>query len=520
MRLRSAAPLVAGGLLLAVAALSPRAVPYNMDEFVHYQALACATAPRERGLPSFRDGCGLYDLRPPFLAAPLPLRSYLYVGSLPALPFYPLWRSVGDPVAARLQGALFAALSLVLAARLVRVRLSSALAAALVYPLLLVTFLVDEGPVGLSAVLFLGALLALRRALRPPTAGRVAWGVVAGALLFAGLWTKLLFAWWLPAVAWFGAREARPSAAETIPAAARRAAPVLVAAALAALLPTAALLASVDRDGRSYLDTALHRGKIELAPQDVENKAAGLWRYVVDGALVAPRNLLLPRWPLDVAPALLAFVVLAAGLRGPRRRDIAGWTLLAAVTFAAVSSSAFSQWPHHFFFPLLPLVLALAVALDRLGRLPRGALLVAAALFWATLAARWPAAAFPADSSFGKDALLRQIRAEGLDRDRFLVHASWGTYYIAQLFGDPERVGVFLKALPDDARQLAEVRDLAIGRGRPILLLSSRRWERIQTPAVTAILGEPRRRWRVGEWWAAEYEPAAGGRIRSASPRP
>ena len=31
--------------------LSPRAVPYNMDEFVHYHALGCATAPLSRELP-------------------------------------------------------------------------------------------------------------------------------------------------------------------------------------------------------------------------------------------------------------------------------------------------------------------------------------------------------------------------------------------------------------------------------------------------------------------------------------
>jgi hypothetical protein len=381
MRPRRAAALIAGAVLLAAAALSPRAIPYNMDEFVHYQALACATAPQERGLPSFRDGCGLYDLRPPLVEKALPLRSYLYVGSLPVLPFYPLWRAVRDPVAARLQGALFAALSLVLAARLLRVRFPSALAAALVYPLLLVTFLVDEGPVGLSAVLFLGTLVALRRALRPQATARGAWSALAGALVFGGLWTKPLFAWWLPAVAWFGAREARPSPGETLGAAARRAGPVLAAALVAALLPTAALLASVDRDGRPYLDTALHRGRIDVAPEDVENEAARLWNYALDGARVAPRNLVLPDWPADVTPFLVALVLVGAGLRGPRRREVLSWSLLGAVTFAAVSSSAFSQWPHHFFFPLFLLCLAMGVALDGLGRSGRRAAAVAVALF-------------------------------------------------------------------------------------------------------------------------------------------
>jgi hypothetical protein len=185
---------------------------------------------------------------------------------------------------------------------------------------------------------------------------------------------------------------------------------------------------------------------------------------------------------------------------------VAAWAALAVLTLALAASSAYSQWPHHFFFPLLPLVLALAAALDAIPRRGRAVVAVAAAIFWATLAVRWPVAAFPTDSDFAKDELLRHVRERALDRDRFQVHTSWGTYYVAQLFGDPARIAVFLKALPDDRAQLAEVRDLAAARGRPVLLLSSRRWERIQTDAVAAILGPPKRTWRFGEWWAVEYD--------------
>ncbi len=40
--------LAAVGLLL-LAALSPRGLPYNMDEFVHYQPLGCSSAPLASG---------------------------------------------------------------------------------------------------------------------------------------------------------------------------------------------------------------------------------------------------------------------------------------------------------------------------------------------------------------------------------------------------------------------------------------------------------------------------------------
>jgi hypothetical protein len=511
--------------LLVAAWLSPHVIPYNMDEFVHYHALACATAPLQHGLPIFRDGCGLYDLRPPFLTSPWPLRSYLYIGSVPAVPFYPFWRLLDDPVSVRVQGAVFALVCLLLAARLLRVRLSSVAMAAVLLPVLLVTFLVDEGPVGLSAVLLLGTLAAWRRALaaaeRPASLG---WSVAAGLLLFLGIWVKLVFAWWLPAVAYFVWSEGRRREGHGS-GSARRRARALAIAVVACALPTGLLLASVDRDGRPYVDTALRRGRIEGGPEGVRESATRLWSYVADASRVAPRNLVFPSWPVDGMPALLALAVVGAGLRLPRRREVVAWAVLAASTFGIASASPYSQWPHHFFFPLLLLVLALAVALDGLGPRARRGMAIAAALFWATLVVRWPAATFPTSSSFAKDEMLRTLRARGRDRETFQVHASWGTYYIAQLFGDPERIVVYLKGISDDPGLLAEVRALAAERGRPVLLVSSRRWDRLQTPAVARALGSPRRTWRFGDWWAVEYgtadpEASSPARVTAAATPP
>ena len=181
-----------------------------MDEFVHYHALGCASAPRSRELPLIRDGCGYFDLRLPLAAAPLPLRAYSYIGSLPAVPFYPFWKVLADPVAARVQGAFFFLLWAALAARLLRVRASAIVTAGLVFPVWLATFVVDEGPVGLSALLLLLALVAARRALASPRPGAsAAWAAGSGLALFLGLWTKLVFAWWLPAFLVFAVEEAR-----------------------------------------------------------------------------------------------------------------------------------------------------------------------------------------------------------------------------------------------------------------------------------------------------------------------
>jgi hypothetical protein len=242
----------------------------------------------------------------------------------------------------------------------------------------------------------------------------------------------------------------------------------------------------------------------------VQSAAARLLPYLADGARVAPRNVVLPSsvldaWPLAVAAAIL---LLGARLR-ERRGEMLAWMSLAGLTFAAASLSAYSQWPHHFAFPLFLLVLGLAVALDGLPAGARRAIALLVVAFWATLAARWPAAEFPAEASPAKDQLLRLVRARGLDRETLQLHTSWGTYYIAQLFGDRSRMLLYVRGAPDDRARLVEARDLARAAGRPLLLLSSRRWERIQTPAVESVLGRPARTWQVGTWWAVEYEPGS-----------
>jgi hypothetical protein len=503
--------MLAGALgtaaLVAVAVVSPRVLPYNMDEFVHYHALGCATAPLSKDLPSFRDGCGLYDLRVPFTQTWLPLRSYYYIGSLPSAAFFPFWLLLGGPVAARVQGALFYVIFVLLTARLLRVSPALVLLAGLVFPVFTLAFLADQGPVGLSVVLLLVALLAVRRGLvAEGSRSAVAWATVAGLTCFLGLWVKLIFAWWLPAAALFAIAEGRrPLGRVSTPL--RRLWPVLLAGALALLVPTLVLLGSVDVDGRSY-GAALSRGRLSAEPAHLGAGAERLAQYLTDASLLAPRNISLPASFLDVLPAGLSALLLVAVLsrRDPRRGEIAGWLLLGLVTFGVASTSAFTRWPHHFVFPALFLVLALARALDLSGRWMR---LVAAALVlvvWASLGLRWSSAVYPRDSSPSKDELLSFVGARGLDRDTLQVHTSWGTYYVAQLFGDPERMVVFVKGISDDPRQLKEVACLARERGRRLLLISSRRWLRIQTALVDDVLGRPAQTWRFGDWWAVAYE--------------
>jgi hypothetical protein len=498
-------PAALTAALLLAGWLSPRAVPYNMDEFVHYHALGCATAPQGPRLAASRDGCGLYDLRLPFSGTALPLRSYYYIGSFPSVPFYPFWRALDDPVAARVQGALFLAVFTLLAARLLHVRFASAAAAALLFPAFAASFVVDEGPVGLPACLLLLALLSLRRALAAGRPSRsLAWGSAAGLALFLGLWSKLVFASWGVAVALFAVAECRRRA-ESWRAAPRRCAPALLATVLALGLPSLALLASVDRDGRRYAAT-LERGRFASAPSEVAGRAAFLLAQSASGGTVAPRNVVLAPWPTDALPALLGAGLLAALLaRGARRRQALPWLVAAAATLWIVAQSAFAQWPHHGHYALLLAVMALALAIDDAPHRVRFGVALGVAAVLAAVLVRLPAATHPVDSGPDKDALLRFVRRSGLDARTLQAHGSWGTYYVAQLFGDPARQIVYARALSDDARELEKVRELARDAGRPVLLLSSRRPERLYTDEVAAILGRPTDSWRFGAWSATLF---------------
>ena len=341
---------------------------------------AARRAPAARAAELSATAAGLYDLRLPFTTTPLPLRSYLYIGSVPALPFYPFWRLIGDPVAVRVQGAVFVLVWLAArgaaAARGPRVaarRRSSS-------RVLLVTFVVDEGPVGLSAVVFLGALVALRRALRGRR--RASRARRAGARSPASCSSRAVGEARVRLVA-AGGRVLRRVGRVAAAARSRRgrgasSRPALAAAALAcACRPRCCSRASTATAGSTSTRPSTAGGS-SCGARERQDEAGRLWTYAVDGARVAPRNLVLPPWPIGAVPGPRP----PGARRGRRCADRGGarWRpgrLSAAVTFAFVSSSAYSQWPHHFFFPLLLLVLGLASALDALSRRGRAAVAVA-----------------------------------------------------------------------------------------------------------------------------------------------
>ncbi len=471
-----------------------------MDEFTAYHALGCAVYPLSRQYHVYREGCQEYRLRPPLVPVFLPLRSYVYVGSLPVVPFYPFWRLFRDPVAVRVQGALFFLVALHLLARLLGVGFLRALLAGLVFPLFAGAFFVDTGPVGLSLILLLGALLLIRAAGEAREAlRRNTLAAGAGFLCFLGVWIKLVFVWCLPALflaiaarAYRGRKPANDAPPHPWQA---------VGAFLAAwAVPTAWLLTSMTVEGTPYYEV-LRIGRFSLEPEAVGSVAAGLATYLGNGSSVVPRSMIWPPSGLDLLPGVLGLGLLVAGLA-----SLLSWLGAALLTFGVTILSGRALAAHHLVFALLFLVLALASALGPPGhrRIPAGASALLVGLFWASLLWRGPGVLINPRSNFGKDRLLAWVRASGLDRSTVQLHASWGTYYIAHLFGDPAQAVLFSRKFARDPGYLARARELALSQGRGILLITGEP-ERLEKDAVEGALGPPLATHRFDNWWAGEY---------------
>ena len=269
------------------------------------------------------------------------------------------------------------------------------------------------------------------------------------------------------------------------------------------LAPTALLLLSRNSEGVPYYEV-LSVGRFSLEPQSIGMVASSLFAYVRNGSSLAPRSLFFPASVLDWLPSAIAAAVLLAGLAGERRRDVGVWITAAILTFGVTVLSGRALASHHLAFTMAFVFLAIGASLARMARpalITAGAL---TALFWVSLLFRAPAVSPHSNSS--KDELLAWIRTEGLDRTTVQLHASWGTYYIAHLFGARDEIVLFSRKFAREPEYLAAARDLAKAQRRSILLLTCEP-ERFRPDVVESFFGPPAAERRFGNWRALEYRP-------------
>jgi len=171
-------------------------VPYNMDEFVHYDTILCHLFPGN----DLHRACDPFQLNILNTGLILPMRAFWYSGSFPALYFLPIFLIWNSPLAARMLGFIFLMCGGVVAAR------AFSFKPKYVVPALILTFpylfqhLVDTGPISVHVLLVFVLYVLLDR-----WCATQQWlpALAVPFMIFLGIWTKLAFLWFAPGIALF-----------------------------------------------------------------------------------------------------------------------------------------------------------------------------------------------------------------------------------------------------------------------------------------------------------------------------
>lgn len=166
-------------------------VPFNMDEFIHYNTLICALHPFSRA----DEACREFVLNFLNTGLILPLRAYHYAGSFPVLYYLPLFLLWPHPLSARFLGLLFLVGGGVLLAREFGLRKRATVGLLLLFFPYAFQHIVDTGPVGFHIMSVYLFYICARRWARTL---RLRWVLSMTAMVFFGIWTKFSYFWLLP----------------------------------------------------------------------------------------------------------------------------------------------------------------------------------------------------------------------------------------------------------------------------------------------------------------------------------
>ena len=87
---------------------------------------------------------------------------------------------------------------------------------------------------------------------------------------------------------------------------------------------------------------------------------------------------------------------------------------------------------------------------------------------------------------------------------RLVARASWGTYYIAHLFGDRDEIVLFSRKFARDPGYLESARQRAEQAGRGLLLVTCEP-ERLRPDSIEQAFGPPASARTFGNWTAFVY---------------
>lgn len=436
-------------------------VPLNMDEFCHYHALACQYYPLNK-LNTFREACNAYDLAPlPNLY--LPLRSYSYEGIVQCLLYYPLFLLWHSPFSARFLGLIMLGLQAFLLNKLFRTNILISFVFLLSYMPYAFQHIVDTGPVTFQTTsVFLIYYLSKQWITFLKEDKKHSWlyPLSIGAVIFLGIWSKLVYFAMLPALLLMVLYPLfyLPSKLKVL-------IRDLLVLAAAALIPSFLLLNAVDRYGLKYSLT-LHASK-NLSISDL-SKIQELFRYFSNPLMSAHRIFKFDGAPPVTAEGILlifiAVVFAAWGIALLRLRKIkTSFFILNLIcflmTFFLISRSQSAWAMHHVVLSMPFLVIAFFYLFSKVDdhkfKVLFAIFFIAANL---SLYQQLTRLQYNEPDHPSKYQLNELLNKDFSDKYVFIV-IDWGMYYIKSLYGKKDQCVLYIEPL-NDQEEIREIKEI------------------------------------------------------------
>ncbi|MBN2407698.1 MAG: hypothetical protein JXJ19_08370 [Elusimicrobia bacterium] len=167
-------------------------ITFSMGEFVYYKPLTHSIC---------FDTSGVYDLAPAGNLF-LPLRGYMYIGIIPSLIYFPVYKGWDSPYSVRLMGMMILLLQALILGRMFRVNASICFIFLICNMTYAFPHIVDTGSAGLQMLILYACCYLIYRHLYITGEKQKGEGYLfyIAALLFAGIWTKVSFVSLLPGI--------------------------------------------------------------------------------------------------------------------------------------------------------------------------------------------------------------------------------------------------------------------------------------------------------------------------------